>query len=317
MKTILLILTSMALAGVHAELVSLRVSVVDYEGAPVEGATVSLATAEKRIVPYAKTDYKEWTCKTDAKGFTRDSFLCWDGRIFCNVSADGYYSEEISDVSFKTNYDRKRGVTIFLEKEKDIKVKLRPQKHPQSQIRHRILKGNVRCPEASGVFGYDLEFGDWVKPFGDGEVVDFSIEYMRKEDEGGGFFSGAIVFTGEGSGAYVREKLPCKLFPVDYCVDTNAIFRQRIPFVCGNVGNAGVRKDERAVGANEYMVIRSRVVLDDKGNVVKANYSQIHGPFGIGWFVAYPDAYFNPRVNDINLEYQQNLPYSKGKRPCQ
>lgn len=68
------------------------------------------------------------------------------------------------------------------------------------------------------------------------------------------------------------------------------------------------------LGQDEYMVIRSRVVLDENGKVIRANYSQIQGPFNIGSSIEFKDSYFNPTVNDTNLEYEQNLRYSNARR---
>ena len=62
-------------------------------------------------------------------------------------------------------------------------------------------------------------------------------------------------------------------------------------------------------------------MCDDDGNVVKANYSKVLGPFRFGewcgkWVLYTPGAVFNPRVNDSNLESDPKRSYDpKLKRP--
>lgn len=314
MKTILLFLGVFLSPVCFGELVCLRFSVTDYDGRPIQGATIALETAKKRILPYARAEYKEFSCTTDKEGLAAERFFCWDGKVLCTVSAEGFYPERIRDVGFKTNYDRKNKETVFLEDEKHVAIKLRMIKNPQKLVRHRILKGNVSFPSKDGVFGYDLEIGDWVKPNGLGEHADFSLDYHWVEDEEGVRCRGAVIFTEKGAGAYVASKSSCAAFPVAYEANTNFVYETSIPFVCCNNPTTGVSTYQNPLGSDEYMVIRSRVVLDEKGKIVKANYSQIHGPFAIGRYIEFKDSYFNPTVNDTNLEYEQNLRYSNARR---
>ena len=71
------------------------------------------------------------------------------------------------------------------------------------------------------------------------------------------------------------------------------------------------------IGKDEYMVLRTRVKCDDKGNIKEANYSKILGPFGKGkGGVETMETVFNPRVNDPNLELDSPKNFVKRNRSC-
>lgn len=310
MKGILIVFFFHVAIFCNADMVCLRLTVMDYDGDPIEGAHVKCVIAKKRAAPYAPTEYKEVRGITDCNGSSDLRFLCWDGRVNCLVDADGYYVEKLPVIKFKTDYDLQNKKTIYHEVEKAMCVRLRRIVNPQPMIRHRIVRGNVSMPNNDGVFGYDLELGDWIRPYGKGRVADFSVEYTWKEVDGVIDCQGAIVFSAKGEGAYVARKTSCERMSVDYNADTNATYQVRLPFVCKRNSSTGFSDYKDILTAKEYLVIRSRVEVDENGNVVKAHYSQIHGPFTIGRYMELKDSYFNPKVNETNLEYTQNIRYA-------
>ena len=106
-----------------------------------------------------------------------------------------------------------------------------------------------------------------------------------------------------GCGAYFGKQTGCKEFPSTYCANTNAVFRNRLPFMFAKKDSEDKRIDWRDIATgDEYMVLRTRVKLDPDGNVIEANYSKILGPFRFGYAVESPCVVFNHRVNDPNLE---------------
>ena len=60
---------------------------------------------------------------------------------------------------------------------------------------------------------------------------------------------------------------------------------------------------------DEYLVIRSRSVVSPRGELLSCNYSKIYGPISCGGALCFEEMFFNPKVNDRNLEFdpQHNL----------
>ena len=101
----------------------------------------------------------------------------------------------------------------------------------------------------------------------------------------------------------------------------NQKFLRSFPItIRGNGGHTVWLEESDVVNCGEYMVIRSRVKCDEKGNVVSANYSKILGSMGLVDRVGVEEAVFNPRPNDTNLEFdpKRNLYHGekgRGKIP--
>ena len=85
--------------------------------------------------------------------------------------------------------------------------------------------------------------------------------------------------------------------------------------ICENNGKLWLMEGP-VVAQDEYMVIRSRVKYDEKGNIISANYSKIIGPGGFAGCANFMELVFNPRPNDTNLEFdpKQNLYHGKKGR---
>lgn len=288
-----------------AEMVKLDIVVTDYEGRPVKGAKVERDTVKRPLLPWAKSEYDCAMLATDAEGKLCDRFDCFDGFANCYISAEGYYPEEFLRINFRADYDRESDKTIFSETEKRLEVKLRKINNQATMVYHRIGKGNKDLPARHGRFGFDLKVGDWVAPKGKGEVADFYVVYDWVEDEKTISSFGRIEFVDKGCGAYKKKKIPCEKFPVDYSANKNAEFVTSIPYH-SYTDKANWKSDDlMPAGEDEFLVIRSRTSYDEEGNMVGAHYSHIQGPIGIGYYFALGKVFFNPRVNDTNLEYVQ------------
>ena len=103
-----------------AQWVCMQFSIKDQDGRPVESASITVETAEKRTLPYASKKFKTMIIRTDKNGLASERFMCWDGHVIVSVEASGYYGKTLRDLSFKTNYDMRARETVFLEKEKTI-----------------------------------------------------------------------------------------------------------------------------------------------------------------------------------------------------
>lgn len=143
---------------------------------------------------------------------------------------------------------------------------------------------------------------DWLPPQGKGEVADFYLIQNIGEIKTGTRFMGYIEF-GDGCGAYVAKKTGNKIFPSTYSADTNATFTSRFDFVAVEEKNGKpIVRRKFIAQADEYMVLRTRVKRDLKGNVISANYSKLLGPVGVGYVLEFDELVFNHRPNDPNLE---------------
>ena len=88
-----------------------------------------------------------------------------------------------------------------------------------------------------------------------------------------------------------------------YEADSNATYRTEFPFssYC-NYKDSADYGAVRVAEDDEYLVFRTRVVKDEKGNIVSANYGEIYGAIRTVGFFGAKAIYFNPTPNDTNLE---------------
>ena len=286
-----------------AELVRINFSVVDDTGRPLPEAVVEYYTEGKILAPYKKAPTQNFTCKTDETGRAVERFECWDGYVHCHLKKDGYYPMDVRDISFGANYDARTGKTSFSTNCQAVAVVLKKVRNPVRMVHHRGWKGDIRLPSNKGVWGFDLEAFDWVLPYGTGRIADFVVQYERVENDDESRTKGCLLFPESYSGAYLKKKDACKSFPIDYMVDSNMTFVARYEFESSYNKRDKTYFDKRIAEKDEYLVVRSRVKVDDQGVVKKANYSHIQGPIGIGRYFTITDCYFNPRENDQNLEY--------------
>ena len=301
MRNVLMLALIIPLA-LHAQRVRMDFIVKDYDGNPLDGVKIEYCTSGKLIAPYINAPDIENVCMTDADGKASDRFLCWDGEVDCYFKKDGYYPVSVLGVRYGANYDIETDRTTFATNRQSVAVKMKKQKNPQPMIYHHEAERR-RVPSRKRV-GYDLKVGDWVAPDGKGIVPDFMVYCEYDETERTiTSLCGYIEFDRPGSGAYLRKKDSCLQFPIDYLADTNAIYASRFEFSYQKDGPA--RHSRRVAEDDEYLVVRSRTRLDKDGKIAEANYSHIQSPFIIGNYLTIESSYFNPRVNDLNLEYEQ------------
>ena len=157
------------------------------------------------------------------------------------------------------------------------------------------------------VVSYDPNHDErWDGPAG--EVMDFRIERFRVTTNNIETAYGWIEFA-PGCGAYKRNTTGDESFPTTYEADTNATFVSRIPYEISRAVGKDVVYRKPLLGNDEYMVLRTRVVTNEVGEVVSCNYSKVLGPMTVAdpWypsdFVEFKSSVFNPTPNDPNLEY--------------
>lgn len=303
----------LACSGCASE--QLRVNIVDNDGLPISNALIRIGFSTSHVIfggghdGTANRGYAEGY--TDTNGIGMVKFNCQSSDFAWRAEADGYYRGESHKEHFEFEevfFSPVFGYVILKEHEKSGSETLWKKRNPQPMMAHGVSyeEDQHLFPTENGRYGFDLMKFDWLPPLGKGEIADFHIVRRIGEDVPDGVV-GYLEFS-DNCGMYVRKQTGNKTFPSTYEADTNAVFKARFPFIFDHADDgrkAVTYKD--IINADEYGVLRTRVVLDDNGEIVKANYSKILGPFRVGeayrgWVLYTPCAVFNPRINDPNLE---------------
>ena len=322
-----IIVTCFTCSGCASE--RLQVTVTDSRGHPISNALVRVGTSTSHMIfgggRRNRKSRRSYESRTDTNGIAVVKFNCQSSDFGWHVEADGYYRSESYRGHFKGEdviIPPAFGYVILHEHEKEGRVTLWKKKNPQPMIAHGVgyEKDEHLVPRKNGRYGFDMMKYDWLPPLGKGEVADFYFIRRIGEEVDDGVW-GWLEFS-EKCGMYTGKQTGCKNFPSTYGADTNAVYKSRIPFIFDHADDGKKRityKD--IVNEDEYGVLRTRVVCDARGNIIKANYSKVLGPFRFGdwcgnWVILTRCAVFNPRVNDPNLESDPEHSYDpKVKRP--
>ncbi len=310
-KKVLIPVLSICIAGCASE--RLQVTVTDSDGNPISNAVVHVGFSTSHVIfggghtSSKKGGHAE--AKTDTNGIAVVWFNCTSSVFGWHVEADGYYRSESYRGHFKGEdviIPPAFGYVILHEHEKEGKTTIWRKINPQPMYSYCLSEawGNAvnKVPVKNGRYGFDLRLGSWLPPLGKGEVADFY--YVRNIGEEP-LEDGSVAWLefDSGCGAYFGKQTGSKVFPSSYGANTNAVFRNRLPFMFVKKDSTDKRIDWRDIATgDEYMVLRTRVKLDPDGKVIEANYSKILGPFRFGYAVESPCVVFNHRVNDPNLE---------------
>lgn len=179
--------------------------------------------------------------------------------------------------------------------------------------------------------GYDFEYNDWVAPHGKGLVADIEVFLSEvkptEEDE---IEELKIRFPYPLAGAYVMKKdLNCDFKSV-YHANPDTTYQQEIRWykaykMMDDINPHAWTEEERYFKVNrmvkynllskdDYLIFRTRTKVDENGNLIEARYGKIYGPieFRLDTTDTRPsyrkrvelrNYYFNPTINDTNLEY--------------
>lgn len=212
-----------------------------------------------------------------------------------SVSKQGYYRSTFR-IPFATGQERIDGGR-WLPWDPTIPIVLKEIRAPVSMIHSR---DDVNIPSFEESLGFDFEKGDWVAPNGKGIVPDMMVSFIPEEKEVP-FHKLVVEFPGAMNGAYLQKKDNYSILKSIYRASLEVSYEQRIENANGERGPVHV-----LLGGDDYLVFRVRSVVDEKGALVAAHYGKIYGP--LDYFVMARDKlrlvyYFNPVVNDTNLEF--------------
>jgi len=146
-----------------------------------------------------------------------------------------------------------------------------------------------------------------------GKNSDFRIERFSVTTNNVTTVHGSIDFA-PGGGAYIAQLPGDGHYPLIYEADTNATFLSHIPFEY-TVVSGKVVQSSQLLSEDQCMVLKTRAVTNELGEVVSCNYSKIYGPMSIVREMFFDTMMFNPTPNDSNLEYdsRNNLADAGGR----
>lgn len=252
--------------------VEVRFRVVDDAGLIVSNAVISTNTQRDRLanLGHADSPQRKIIAITDTNGCARIEFPCYSGEFSSYVSAMGFYPEHKKNLRF--NYARD---SVFfahlLEHEKHLSFTMRKKLNPIPCFGYGAGE-DFPFPLKNGRFGFDMEKGDWTVPHGKGEVADFIL----RREESNGVYRAVLEFEGPFNGAYKQKQESSTSFKSTYRADTNHVYAQTMDiWTKKRMGKETVRS--QFVSDEEYLVIRSRSVVDADGNLKSCNYSKIYG----------------------------------------
>lgn len=291
-KKIMTALSLMAVSVLSAcGQVKSKITVVDEEGKPIEGAEVFFSYVNFK-------NEENLSVMTNEEGVAESTGSA-ELRVNLRVTKEDYYD---------TRFDKSEGTALGKDRDHDLKVVLKKviKKIP---LYARSLK--VITPSVGEPIGFDFSKSDWVHPYGSGKVTDvfFTISYFERSKKDYDYtlfasfpnkFDGLQEFEIDRS-SELKSKHEA---PVGGYLPSWKQEVQRRPET-GRVGN----RDR-----NRCFWLRIRSQFDDDENLVSANYVKIYGDFPEFTY------YFNPTPNDRNLEFDpeknlfKNLPHSEQVR---
>lgn len=167
----------------------------------------------------------------------------------------------------------------------------------------------VKFPLTTGRFGFDMKVGEWVAPYGKGETADF---WVRRE-ETNGVYRAILEFEGPFNGVYKQAQEHSTSFKSVYDADASHVFVQTMDIWTRDCsGKVPVRTQH--VSDSEYLVIRSRSVVDADGHLTRCNYSKIYGAITASESLRFKTMVFNPEKNDTNLEFDRSRNLRKSSK---
>ena len=297
----------------------IKIQVSDDEKNPVKGADVLIGYAH---LFDGKQD-KSYIGKTDAIG----SFQANDkviGSVLIRASKENFYPIFVDDVVIRMDVDSKKIKSINLP------LIMRRVKSPISLYAKKV---NLPIPQQDQPFGFDFEVGDWVKPLGRGIITDLIFSY-KKEFTGYRFNEDRLeemrefskkasavnhdIWTEEtfkySAGKWIgvmtlnfsNAKEGIALVDKDYCIYSGL----RMPHLAYENGYDATWKREentyspRTTKEGIGYFLRTRVKMDDKGEIISANFAKLTSDIQFDPRGRVEFTYvFNPTPNDRNLEF--------------
>ena len=272
--------------------------VCDDMGTPVTNASVC---AVFDMLPKPHSVYG----KTDANGVCVVKGKTNGNKVRFLVGKEGYYGSqrEFSYVPMHAEHDVKDGK--WQPYGADEVIALRKMRSPQQMTKTDKW---INVPQTNTWIGVDLLKGDFIKPFGAGDNADVEVlvEWDGRPPWESVYCRADMRFVGQFSGGYYVDNVCDSKQPYPYMADKASCFAEREIRIVNRNGSrqklSSTRVPFRQVSS---LVIRTRCVADENGEVTSASYGYIND-FDVGpskGFAAVRISYvLNPTPNDTNLE---------------
>ena len=300
--------------GTPLKTASFRVLVLDEAGQPASNAAVEIGFNQG----YGSGMIHEFETRsaiTDTNGLCTLAGKC-DGTLGGNVQKAGYYEDLLNNISFTNST-----LTHWQPVDKLYTVVLRRILNPIPMYA-RDLHG-VAIPAIGEPLSYDLEKGDWLPPYGNGQVADFLFhmdcqfgkQLPAGENVNEFHATLTLTFANEKDGIVeVADPLP----PLE-----GSIFR--LPRFAPETGYSnrwemygyetetqmGYKHTGNSESPNYFYRVRTKT--NETGQIISAHYGKIRGQINFGVYAKATSLsmtyYFNPTPNDRNMEFdpERNL----------
>jgi len=286
-----------------------KIRVVDDQSAPVSGASAKIAFVMFRNetdIEYAGVTDKNGRFSASGRG---------EHSVFVEASKEGYYLARLRRLPKDNDLDLVAVIPRIL--------------NPVPLYTNRANPG---IPVQNEWLGYDFEVADWVAPHGKGKISDLRFRFRNQfkgYDDSVKNLAEEIASSKRGYAARKEEWTEEKFkrdagkwdaeLEISFPAEKEGLFEEtrfldysqlKLPHAAPVEGYVPTWRytsnsySPRTARENVGFFLRTRVKLDEKGNIVSANYTKLMGdiycaPTGVLLFTYY----FNPTANDRNLEF--------------
>ena len=273
-------------------------SVVDDRGQSVPGATVKAA-----FWNHGKEGH-DFEKATDENGLVALQDTCVGDLVF-SITKDGHYDTLLRYWFFKAHFDCAENGR-WIPWNPTIEIVLKRKVNPIAMYVKPKLK-KIKPPVNNTWIGFDFQVCDFVEPYGKGATADLLMKYEFTSGKNILYYRGvaSLLATNAWDGIYKAKLDQSSVMQTAYLASTNAVFQQAMSFSYDRPADK-IEEDTR-LKDDEYLVARIRSLTDAEGNLVSAHYVKMIGTIeadeGGIWFTYY----FNPNVNDPNLEADTSI----------
>lgn len=274
----------------------IQLLVVDDDGAPVPDADVK-ATLSFR------DGFRHVQGRTDFLGNVSVRGVTTGDDIVLRVVKEGYYSSEYKTCYLRLAENRAVEDGKWQPWGERRTVLLRKIGNPAKLCRFRDF---LTVPITNGWIGLDLAIRDWVKPYGKGECEDLQLNVLWDglHKAGSKNCKVAVRVPGNCNAGYFVDKVKESEYASPLRASTNNIYvMSEFDWI---ERKQGLRMQAKSFWNDKSLVLRLRCEVDDRGEIVKANYCCVQklevSPGMRGNAILDLATSFNPKDNDVNLE---------------
>jgi len=268
-----------------------KLTVVDENQEPVPDANV-------RMIFYALNTPELVTAVTDKEGVVTAHGETY---IELEVSAEkeGYYK---SQLKFDTRKKDDNGKLVVSDQ--DIKLILRKKVNPIALYAKKV---SIKFPNTDKPIGFDLATGSFVAPYGIGQNTDLYLTMEKEVKSNKHFYQSVIITFPQEMDGFTKAVAKNTYRSSELKIDRKASiegYGKSLDFERNKVPNEGYNMSNNL---EDDCFLRIRTVVNEEGEIIKANYAKFKCESLYGVLSDSPGIrftyYFNPEVNDRNLEF--------------